>query len=156
MCNNTHAVSSRFFFIMFLTLVYFTSYGIIAVAVSPNVQMAAVLSSTFYSLWCGSPSPRAQHPLSPPCRLILLLRPDATCPLKAQSSVLDLCNSVGLPQLALSSLARWVAMLCPVLSCIVPRSQARFELVHVNLLKDHLLLFLAGHARLGRVAVLDR
>lgn len=36
---------------MFLTLVYFTSYGIIAVAVSPNVQMAAVLSTSFYSLW---------------------------------------------------------------------------------------------------------
>lgn len=41
----------RYFLIMFLTLIYFTSYGIIAVAVSPNVQMAAVLSSTFYSLW---------------------------------------------------------------------------------------------------------
>ena len=56
-CENTRAVSSRFFLFMFLTLVYFTSYGIIAVAVSPNVQMAAVLSSTFYSLWCASPVP---------------------------------------------------------------------------------------------------
>ncbi len=35
----------------FLTLLLFTYYGIMAVSVSPSVQMAAVISSAFYSVW---------------------------------------------------------------------------------------------------------
>ena len=35
----------------FLTLLLFTYYGMMAVSVSPSVQMAAVISSAFYSIW---------------------------------------------------------------------------------------------------------
>ncbi|GAQ78767.1 pleiotropic drug resistance protein [Klebsormidium nitens] len=41
---------------MFLTLMLFTFYGMMAVAITPNVQLAAVLSSSMYSVWnlfCG-------------------------------------------------------------------------------------------------------
>lgn len=40
-----------FAFFMFATLQYCTMYGIMAVAVTPNLMMAAVLSSAFYSVW---------------------------------------------------------------------------------------------------------
>lgn len=36
---------------MFLTFAYFTFYGMMAVGLTPNQQMAAVVSSAFYSLW---------------------------------------------------------------------------------------------------------
>jgi ABC-2 type transporter len=36
---------------MLLTLTYFTFYGFMAVALTPSVQLAAVISSTFYSIW---------------------------------------------------------------------------------------------------------
>ncbi|XP_042491605.1 ABC transporter G family member 31-like [Macadamia integrifolia] len=36
---------------MFLTFTYFTFYGIMAVGLTPNLQLAAVISSAFYSLW---------------------------------------------------------------------------------------------------------
>lgn len=36
---------------MFATLQYCTMYGIMAVAVTPNLMLAAVLSSAFYSMW---------------------------------------------------------------------------------------------------------
>ncbi|KAK9857560.1 hypothetical protein WJX84_006546, partial [Apatococcus fuscideae] len=35
----------------FLTLTFFTTYGQMAVSVSPNCQIAAVLSESFYTLW---------------------------------------------------------------------------------------------------------
>jgi ABC-type multidrug transport system permease subunit len=37
--------------VMFLTLVYFTLYGIAVIALTPSLQVGAILSSTFYSLW---------------------------------------------------------------------------------------------------------
>lgn len=40
-----------FAFFMFATLQYCTMYGIMAVAVTPNLMMAAVLSSAFFSIW---------------------------------------------------------------------------------------------------------
>jgi hypothetical protein len=40
-----------FAFFMFGTLQYCTMYGIMAVAVTPNLMLAAVLSSAFYSMW---------------------------------------------------------------------------------------------------------
>ncbi|CAK0753548.1 hypothetical protein CVIRNUC_002229 [Coccomyxa viridis] len=42
-----------FWFVLyqFLTLLLFTYYGMMAVAVSPSVQLAAVISSAFYSVW---------------------------------------------------------------------------------------------------------
>ncbi|XP_043723660.1 ABC transporter G family member 31-like isoform X2 [Telopea speciosissima] len=36
---------------MFLTFTYFTFYGVMAVGLTPNQQLAAVISSAFYSLW---------------------------------------------------------------------------------------------------------
>nr|GEV71750.1 ABC transporter G family member 31 [Tanacetum cinerariifolium] len=36
---------------MFLTFTYFTFYGMVAIGLTPNQQMAAVVSSAFYSLW---------------------------------------------------------------------------------------------------------
>ncbi|EIE25913.1 ATP-binding cassette transporter [Coccomyxa subellipsoidea C-169] len=40
-----------FAFFMFATLQYCTMYGIMAVAVTPNLMMAAVLSSAFFAMW---------------------------------------------------------------------------------------------------------
>ncbi|KDP37161.1 hypothetical protein JCGZ_06217 [Jatropha curcas] len=45
---------SKFFwylFFMYFTLLYFTFYGMMAVAVSPNHQIASVISSAFYAIW---------------------------------------------------------------------------------------------------------
>jgi hypothetical protein len=38
-------------FIMFFTLLYFTYYGMMAVALTPNHQVAAILASGFYSVF---------------------------------------------------------------------------------------------------------
>ncbi|XP_022777195.1 ABC transporter G family member 36-like isoform X2 [Durio zibethinus] len=40
-----------FFFVNFFTFLYFTYYGMMTVAITPNVQVAATLSSAFYSLF---------------------------------------------------------------------------------------------------------
>ncbi|GJP34732.1 hypothetical protein CLOM_g19168, partial [Closterium sp. NIES-68] len=51
---------------MFLTLLYFTCYGLMAIAVSPNEQLAMVLSSSFFSTWnllCGFLITRPQIPV---------------------------------------------------------------------------------------------
>ena len=40
-----------YFMVETLTLCYFSMYGFLAVAMSPSVQMAAVCSSAFFSLW---------------------------------------------------------------------------------------------------------
>ncbi|RWW45140.1 hypothetical protein BHE74_00049055 [Ensete ventricosum] len=36
---------------MFLTFMYFTFYGMMAIGLTPTQQLAAVISSAFYSLW---------------------------------------------------------------------------------------------------------
>lgn len=38
-------------FFTFFSLAYFTLYGMMAVAVSPNVHIASVISSAFYGIW---------------------------------------------------------------------------------------------------------
>ncbi|KAF6262511.1 ATP-binding cassette transporter [Scenedesmus sp. NREL 46B-D3] len=35
----------------FLTLLFFTYYGMMSVAISPNIQLASIMSSSVYSLW---------------------------------------------------------------------------------------------------------
>ena len=52
-CNFWVCTGSFFWFafFMFATLQYCTMYGIMAVAVTPNLMMAAVLSSAFFSMW---------------------------------------------------------------------------------------------------------
>ncbi|KAL3152680.1 hypothetical protein ABBQ38_012275 [Trebouxia sp. C0009 RCD-2024] len=40
-----------YFFFVFLNLLFFTSWGIIAVALTPNIQISAVLSSGVYTFW---------------------------------------------------------------------------------------------------------
>ncbi|XP_071737932.1 ABC transporter G family member 31-like [Rutidosis leptorrhynchoides] len=50
---------------MFLTFTYFTFYGMVAIGLTPNQQMAAVVSSAFYSLWnllAGFLVPKPQIP----------------------------------------------------------------------------------------------
>ncbi|KAA3489342.1 pleiotropic drug resistance protein 1-like [Gossypium australe] len=46
--------AAKFFwyiFFMFFTLLYFTFYGMMAIAVTPNSHIAAIVSSAFYGLW---------------------------------------------------------------------------------------------------------
>ncbi|KAL5701729.1 transcription factor [Ranunculus cassubicifolius] len=40
-----------YFFLMYFTLLYFTFYGMMAVSMTPNQQIAAIVSSAFYGLW---------------------------------------------------------------------------------------------------------
>ncbi|CAL8462536.1 g2069 [Coccomyxa elongata] len=61
--------AAKFFWYLlfsYLTLLYFTFYGMMAVAVSPSVQLAAVISSAFYSIWflfTGFLIPRPRMPV---------------------------------------------------------------------------------------------
>ncbi|CAM8988682.1 unnamed protein product [Rhodiola kirilowii] len=51
---NFERTAKKFFLylvFMFLTFTYFTFYGMMAIGLTPNQQMAAVVSSAFYSLW---------------------------------------------------------------------------------------------------------
>ncbi|MCO5557017.1 hypothetical protein L7F22_010572 [Adiantum nelumboides] len=40
-----------FFFFMFFTFLYFTYYGMMSVAITPNVHFAAIISSAFFTFW---------------------------------------------------------------------------------------------------------
>jgi ABC-type multidrug transport system permease subunit len=40
-----------YIFFMYFTLLYFTFYGMMAVAVTPNYNIAAIVSSAFYAIW---------------------------------------------------------------------------------------------------------
>ncbi|KAK9816709.1 hypothetical protein WJX72_004056 [[Myrmecia] bisecta] len=67
MIHFEYDAAKLFWYLLFeyLTLLYFTLYGIAAVAVTPNVQLAAVISSFFYSLWflfAGFIIPRPRMP----------------------------------------------------------------------------------------------
>ncbi len=51
-CHLVHAAKFFwYFFFVFLNLLFFTSWGIIAVALTPNIQVSAVLSSGVYTFW---------------------------------------------------------------------------------------------------------
>ncbi|KAF2579888.1 hypothetical protein F2Q68_00001982 [Brassica cretica] len=50
---------------MFLTFTYFTFYGMMAVGLTPNQHLAAVISSAFYSLWNLLSGFLVQKPLIP-------------------------------------------------------------------------------------------
>ncbi|CAN1121676.1 Pleiotropic drug resistance protein 1 [Linum perenne] len=55
-----------FFFIMFFTLLYFTFYGLMTLALTPNQHIAYVLSGAFYGLWnlfSGFVVPRTRIPV---------------------------------------------------------------------------------------------
>lgn len=46
--------AAKFFwylFFMFFTLLYFTYYGMMAVGLTPNHEIAAIVSSAFYGMW---------------------------------------------------------------------------------------------------------
>lgn len=47
---------SFFYFVLYmlLTCLYFTFYGTMAVAITPNLMLGAVVSSFFYGIWCGT------------------------------------------------------------------------------------------------------
>lgn len=38
-------------FFMFFTLLYFTLYGMMTVAVTPNLSVAGIISNFFYAMW---------------------------------------------------------------------------------------------------------
>lgn len=40
-----------YLFFIYFTLLYFTFYGMMTVAVTPNHNIAAIVSSAFYALW---------------------------------------------------------------------------------------------------------
>ena len=40
-----------YLFFMYFTLLYFTFYGMMTVAITPNHQIAAIVSSLFYLIW---------------------------------------------------------------------------------------------------------
>ena len=40
-----------YIFFMYFTLCYFTFYGMMAVAVTPNHHVAAIVASAFYAIW---------------------------------------------------------------------------------------------------------
>ncbi|CBI20978.3 hypothetical protein VitviT2T_004741 [Vitis vinifera] len=55
-----------YIFFMYFTFLYFTFYGMMAVAVSPNHNIAAIISSAFYAIWnlfSGFIVPRTRIPV---------------------------------------------------------------------------------------------
>ncbi|KAG0456490.1 hypothetical protein HPP92_024278 [Vanilla planifolia] len=55
-----------YIFFMYFTLLYFTYYGMLAVGVTPNFQIAAIVSSAFYGIWnlfSGFVVPQPRMPL---------------------------------------------------------------------------------------------
>ncbi|PRQ25661.1 putative monosaccharide-transporting ATPase [Rosa chinensis] len=55
-----------YLFFLFFTLLYFTFYGMMGVAVTPNLHVAAITTSAFYSLWnlfSGFLIPRTRIPI---------------------------------------------------------------------------------------------
>lgn len=54
-----------FLLFMFLTLLYFTYYGVACVALTPNLMMAAIISGAFYglmNLFAGFVMPKPEFP----------------------------------------------------------------------------------------------
>ncbi|KAK4489207.1 hypothetical protein RD792_005002 [Penstemon davidsonii] len=55
-----------FYFVTFLTILYFTYYGMMTVSITPNHQLAAVVGSFFYAifnLFCGFFIPKSRIPM---------------------------------------------------------------------------------------------
>nr|AQX44140.1 hypothetical protein [Apostasia odorata] len=55
-----------YLFFMFMTFMYFTFYGMMAVAMTPNSDIAAIVSSAFYAIWnvfAGYLIPRPRIPV---------------------------------------------------------------------------------------------
>ncbi|GLJ26511.1 hypothetical protein SUGI_0512680 [Cryptomeria japonica] len=55
-----------FFFFMFFTFLYFTFYGMMTTSLTPNANVAAIVSSAFYGVWmlfCGFIIPRNKIPV---------------------------------------------------------------------------------------------
>lgn len=53
-CLSAVAPAAKFFwYFLFtlLTLLFFTYYGMMSVAISPNIQLAAIMSGSVYSIW---------------------------------------------------------------------------------------------------------
>lgn len=40
-----------YLFFMYFTLLYFTFYGMMAVAITPNHQISSIVSASFYAIW---------------------------------------------------------------------------------------------------------
>ncbi|KAG0492944.1 hypothetical protein HPP92_006342 [Vanilla planifolia] len=68
-CISFHWTLVKFFwylFFMFMTFLYFTFYGMMAVAMTPNSDIAAIVSTAFYAIWnifAGYLIPRPRIPV---------------------------------------------------------------------------------------------
>jgi len=75
---NFEWTAAKFFwyvFVMFFSLLYFTYYGMMAVALTPNHQIAAITASGFYSIFnliSGFLIPRPVSPSIPGRNLFLV------------------------------------------------------------------------------------
>ena len=69
--------AAKFFWYLFFgyfTLLYFTFYGMMAVGMTPNYNIAAIVSSAFYAIWnlfSGFIIPRPVRPPHAPCNFSL-------------------------------------------------------------------------------------
>ncbi len=48
------ALAAKFFYYMlyiFLTLLFYTFYGLLSVVLSPSLQLSSVASTLFYAIW---------------------------------------------------------------------------------------------------------
>lgn len=69
-----------YLFFMYFTLLYFTFYGMMAVGLTPNESIAAIISSAFYNVWnlfSGYliPRPVSNSPFGLPCITIAFSDP---------------------------------------------------------------------------------
>jgi hypothetical protein len=72
-----------YLFFMYFTLLYFTFYGMMAVGLTPNESIAAIISSAFYNIWnlfSGYLIPRpVSYPLDTFCISVSLVLNGASC-----------------------------------------------------------------------------
>lgn len=69
-----------FFLVTFLTLLYFTYYGMMTVAITPNFQIASIVAASFYmifNLFCGFFIPRPVSNFTLSINYLLMLNKNA-------------------------------------------------------------------------------
>lgn len=63
-----------YLFFMFFTLLYFTFYGMMTVAMTPNYHIAGIVAAAFYGIWnlfAGFMVPQKVYILNYPVKLII-------------------------------------------------------------------------------------
>lgn len=95
-----------YMFFMFFTFMYFTFYGMMAVAMTPNSDIAAIVSTAFYAIWnifAGFLIPRPVSVQSNSCTMLHL---NLLCTVDAEAYV------AGLQRIPIWW--RWYSWACPV------------------------------------------